>query len=232
MPEGVYSLCLTLFVVGFLGGGHCFGMCGGIVAALTVGQAGQASLPRHFAYNLGRILSYMLAGALVGWFGQGGLGFLQDQWVLRALLFFVANLVLLATAFYLIGFPLFLQPLERIGQGVWGRIQPLTRFFLPVQGVRQAFPLGVLWGWLPCGLVYGALINALSTGSPGGGALVMLAFGLGTLPALLLAGVLSGQFRPFFQHPWVRRVAGVGVLLFALHGFWGLWHLLGSLSVH
>lgn len=221
MPD-LWSVCLTLFVVGLLGGGHCVGMCGGIVGALSVGgPAGKASLPLHLAYNAGRIASYTLAGALAGLLSRGGFLLLQEQWAARVGLFVLANLMLLAMGLYLMGITRFLTPLEQAGQGLWQRLQPLTRRFLPVRSPMQAFPLGLLWGWLPCGLVYSALATALTTGSASNGALVMLAFGLGTLPNLLLAGLLAARLREWMRRPGVRRVAGALIISFGLYGLWG-----------
>ncbi|MCX8017281.1 MAG: sulfite exporter TauE/SafE family protein, partial [Rhodocyclaceae bacterium] len=112
--------------------------------------------------------------------------------------------------------------LERGGQGIWQRIQPLTARFLPVRGVAQALPLGLLWGWLPCGLVYSALPTALAAGSAGRGALAMLAFGLGTLPNLLMAGLLLARFRRFAQARLTRLVSGGLVLGYGLYGLYNI----------
>lgn len=217
---------LTFLIVGLLGGVHCFGMCGGIVSALSLQtENGKGHLPVHLAYNAGRLLSYVLAGMLVGMMSGAGFHWVRDQWLFRIFLYALSNVMLLALGLYLLGLPLFLAPLERLGQRLWRILQPLTRRCLPVRGMAQAFPLGMLWGWLPCGLVYSALTSALTTGSPAGGALVMLAFGLGTLPNLLLAGLLTGRLRAWIQSPWVRRLAGIGVIGFAIQGFWGVWNL-------
>jgi sulfite exporter TauE/SafE len=211
---------LALFIVGLLGGGHCAGMCGGIVGALSMqGPQGAASVPIHLAYNLGRIASYTAAGLVAGLLGQavGSLGSLQTG------LYLFAQLMLIAMGIYLLGLTQSLAWLERSGQGVWQRIQPLTARFLPVRGVAQAFPLGLLWGWLPCGLVYSALTTALASGSAGKGAMLMLAFGLGTLPNLLLAGLLLARFRRFAQARAVRVVSGLLVLSYGIYGLLNLW---------
>ena len=215
MPESVF---LALFLVGLLGGTHCVGMCGGIVGALSMGGSQRLSL--HLAYNLGRILSYGLAGALVGALGAGSMA-LSEQLPLRLVLMVFANLMLVALGFYLLGATRVLAVTEQIGQRLWRRIQPLGRRFLPVRSMAQAFPLGLLWGWLPCGLVYSALATALGAGSALEGALLMLAFGLGTLPNLLLAGLLLARFRDLVQKPQVRAVAGLLILAFGLYGLYG-----------
>jgi len=220
MPDSGF---LALFVVGLLGGTHCVGMCGGIVGALAVG--GPASWRMHLAYNGGRILSYSIAGALAGALGAASLG-LEGQVPVRLLLYLFANLMLIALGLYLIGVTRALAFTERAGQALWRRIQPLTRRFLPARTVAQAFPLGMLWGWLPCGLVYGALASALAAGSATRGAGLMLAFGLGTLPNLLLAGILLARLGEFVRRPVVRLVSGLLVLGFGLYGLVGLLRLL------
>ena len=221
MPDSGY---LALFLVGLLGGTHCVGMCGGIVGALSMGAPARWSL--LFAYNAGRILSYSAAGAIAGALGAASLG-LEGQVPTRLILYFFANLMLVVLGFYLLGVTRALAFTERIGQNLWRVLQPLTKRFLPARSVGQAFPLGLLWGWLPCGLVYSALASSLSAGSAGRGALMMLAFGLGTLPNLLLAGILLARLNEFVRRPAVRLFSGLLVLGFGLHGLFGLLRLLG-----
>ena len=203
--------------MGLLGGTHCVGMCGGIVGALAGQSPAGASWTVHFFYNLGRVTSYVLAGALVGALGGMGQAY-SGMAPVQFVLYLVANLMLVALGFYLMGFTRTLVFTERIGQILWIRIQPLTRRFIPVRGPAQAFPLGMLWGWLPCGLVYSVLATALGSGSAGRGTAIMLAFGLGTFPNLLLAGFLLSRFRRFAQSRTMRVVAGLFVLSFGLHG--------------
>ena len=220
MPDSAY---LALFLVGLLGGTHCVGMCGGIVGALSLGAPARWSM--HLAYNAGRILSYGAAGALAGALGAASLT-LDGQAPIRLGLYLLANLMLVALGLYLLGVTRALAFTERAGQHLWRRIQPLTRRFLPAKTVVQAFPLGLLWGWLPCGLVYSALATALSAGSPGRGASLMLAFGLGTLPNLLLAGILLARLNEFVRRPAVRIASGLMVLGFGIYGLIGLMRLL------
>lgn len=219
MPDSGF---LALFLVGLLGGTHCVGMCGGIVGALSLGAPARGLL--HLAYNLGRIASYTSAGALAGLVGAAGLGF-DGHWPIRLILYLLANLMLVALGFYLLGVTRALALTERLGQHLWRRLQPLTGRFLPVRSVAQALPLGLLWGWLPCGLVYSALATALTAGSAARGAGLMLAFGLGTLPNLLLAGVLLARLGDFVRRPWVRGLSGLLVLAFGVYGLVGVWRL-------
>ena len=223
---------LALFLAGLLGGPHCVGMCGGIVGALggvaqpgaTQGAAGRsAPLLLHLGYHAGRLSSYVLAGALAG--GLGGALLLSGSLGLRLVLLTLAGLMLLAMGLYLIGLPQLLLPLEKIGAHGWKRLQPLSRPFIPVRRIAQAYPLGLVWGWLPCGLVYTALTSALSSASAARGGLVMLAFGLGTLPNMLLAGLFAAQLRRFMQQRLVRLAAGLAICGFGLHALLGVWRL-------
>ena len=221
MPDTGY---LALFLVGLLGGTHCVGMCGGIVGALSMGAPARWSM--LLSYNAGRIISYSAAGAIAGALGAASLG-LEGQVPARLILYFFANLMLVALGFYLLGATRALAFTERVGQNLWRVLQPLTKRFLPARTMSQAFPLGLLWGWLPCGLVYSALASSLSAGSAVRGALMMLAFGLGTLPNLLLAGIVLARLNEFVRRPAVRMFSGLLVLGFGLYGFLGLARLLG-----
>jgi sulfite exporter TauE/SafE len=212
MPD---NSLLALFLVGLLGGGHCAGMCGGIVGALSLqSPAGKPSFVVHLAYNIGRILSYAVAGLMAGAVGYAA----GNLMALQRGLYVFASLMLVALGLYLLGATQTLAFVEKGGQALWRRIQPFTGRFLPVRGVAQALPLGVLWGWLPCGLVYSALTTALASGSALRGAATMLAFGLGTLPNLLLAGLLLARFRRFAQARVTKVVSGLLVLGYGIYG--------------
>lgn len=222
IPDGGF---LAVFLIGLLGGVHCAGMCGGIVSALSLQTPGPAARPGsawpvHLAYNLGRISSYAIAGAVMG--AIGSLGLLLNHWLpVQIILYVAANLMMVALGLYLTGVTQTLAFTERAGQWLWRRVQPATRRFLPVRGVAQAFPLGMLWGWLPCGLVYSVLAMTLLSGSAARGAAIMLAFGLGTLPNLMLAGLLLVRFRSVIQGRALRLGSGLIVLAF---GVWGLFN--------
>jgi sulfite exporter TauE/SafE len=123
---------------------------------------------------------------------------------------------------YLLGLPQLVMPLEKVGGRLWRRVQPLASPFLPVRRFSQALPLGLVWGWLPCGLVYTALTSALSSGAPWRGALIMLAFGAGTLPAMLLGGLFAGRVAAAMRHRMVRLAAGIAVAGFGVHALIGV----------
>ena len=223
-----FSLFAVL-MAGLLGAVHCFGMCGGIVGALT-GQLpkDRPRLPFHLAYSAGRIGSYAVAGALVGSLGQAGM-LLRDEAPIQHLLFGLSSVMLILLGLYLAGIWGVLRHVERAGAVVWKRIQPYTARFLPVNTLPRALTLGALWGWLPCGLVYSILIVALASASPERGALVMLVFGLGTLPSLLAVGFFWERSMRWAQSPRVRLVAGLMVVGF---GIYGLFHVGSILALH
>lgn len=209
------------FLVGLLGGVHCVGMCGGIVGALSFGlkesiqKRPLGSLPYLLMYNAGRLFSYTLAGALLG-----GLGLLlvdlvameQAKLVLQVL----ASLFMVVLGLYLGGWWSGLLKLERLGGRLWKLIEPLAKRLMPVQSLPQALSLGVVWGWLPCGMVYSMLVWSLASGSAVEGGLLLLSFGLGTLPNLLAMGLFAGKLATTLRKPWVRQLAGVLVILFGV----------------
>ncbi len=213
---------VAAFLVGLLGGVHCIGMCGGIVGALSLGKSPQrrssSSWPFLLAYNSGRILSYSLAGALLGgvaWIAANWSGLHQLQTGLQLL----SALFMVALGMYLAGWWQGLTHVERAGGVIWRHIEPFGRRFLPVTNVRQAFSLGVIWGWLPCGLVYSVLVWAIATGSPMKGLLLMLSFGLGTLPNLLMMGLAADAMAARLRDVRTRRAAGILVILFGGYSF-------------
>ncbi|MES2352985.1 MAG: sulfite exporter TauE/SafE family protein [Pseudomonadota bacterium] len=210
---------LGVFLTGLFAGTHCAGMCGGIVTALSISSKtpNRPALAHLLAYNLGRISSYTVAGILIGALGAGGLVLGPGQPFQQAL-YIATNLMLIALGLYLAGIWHGIVYLERIGSILWRRIQPLTRSLLPVRSISQALMLGGLWGWLPCGLVYTMLINAFAWADPWRGGLIMFAFGLGTLPNLLLLGYFAGQLRPWLQRRAVRLTAGLLVISFGVIG--------------
>lgn len=214
MPDSGY---IAVFLIGLLGGVHCAGMCGGIVGALSQPGA-RARLPLHAAYNAGRIVSYVAAGAASGAIGSAGL-LLDGVLPVQLALYVLANLMLVALGVYLTGFTRVLAGPERAGAALWRHIRPLSARFVPATSVAQALPLGMLWGFLPCGMVYSVLATALVSGSALRGAALMLAFGLGTLPNLLAAGMLLGRLNSITRARPVRLACGLLVLGF---GLWGL----------
>jgi sulfite exporter TauE/SafE len=212
---------LAAFVVGLLGGGHCVGMCGGIVGALTFGLPASvqtrlvSTIPYQIGYNLGRVTSYVVAGAVMG-----GLGVLLSHavpvYVAQQLLLVIAGLFMIMLGLYLGGWWTGLARIERMGNLLWSKIEPFARKLLPVKTPAQAWILGLVWGWIPCGLVYSMLVWTVSAGSVAKGAGLMLAFGIGTLPNLFAMGILAGSLARWLKDIRVRRGAGLIVILFGI----------------
>lgn len=212
-------LLLSALVLGLLGGGHCLGMCGGLMGALTMAippeQRGKR-LRLLMAYNLGRISSYALAGLLIGLAGWA-VASSPAAMVLRV----VAALLLISMGLYLAGWWSGLTRIEAIGKGLWRHIQPFASRLMPITSLPRALLLGALWGWLPCGLVYSTLLWAASQGDALDSALLMLAFGVGTLPVLIATGLAAERLMALLRKRSVRVAGGVLVILF------GLWTLPG-----
>ncbi|UXY50885.1 sulfite exporter TauE/SafE family protein [Pseudomonas tohonis] len=212
-------LLVSAMILGLLGGGHCIGMCGGLMGALTLAIPPEQRARRFrllLAYNLGRILSYTAAGLLIGLAGWA-VASSPAAMVLRV----IAALLLIAMGLYLAGWWSGLTRIEALGRGLWRHIQPVAGKLLPVSSLPRALLLGALWGWLPCGLVYSTLLWAASQGSASESALLMLAFGLGTWPVLLATGLAAERLTALLRKRGIRIAGGVLVILF------GIWTLPG-----
>jgi sulfite exporter TauE/SafE len=200
------ALPLSLFVAGLASGMHCAGMCGGISTAFAM-----ARNDRILAFNAGRIASYSVAGAAAGTLGAGA--YAVSALPLQTVLYVVASLVVVIAGLQLLGIR-FLSKLDRFGAPLWRRVQPLAARLVRT----NAFGAGLAWGWVPCGLVYAALAAAMFAGGPAEGAIAMAAFGAGTLPWLLAAGVVAARLREY------RRLAGAFLIGC---GAWGAAHASG-----
>jgi len=218
MDAGLLQMLGAMFAAGLASGVHCVGMCGGIVAAfdarkvipvIPVVPAGR-SWPRRIAFNAGRIATYSAAGAVAGAIGTAAYatGALPAQGVLQV----VASIVLVAIGLHLAGAGRLLAPLEALGAPLWRRVQPAAARLMQAPGAAASFSAGLVWGWLPCAMVYAALAAAAFSGGPAQGALSMAAFGLGTLPFLLAAGWLARRLLR-----WRLAIGGV-VLGFGVYG--------------
>jgi uncharacterized protein len=202
-------------VAGLLGSGHCVMMCGGIAGALGYGSAAAsctgASLRFPLLYNLGRVTSYTAAGAVVGAAGSG-LAAIGGGPTLRSVLAAAAALVIVVAGLRLAAGSRSFGGFERAGRAIWRRIAPLTRTFLPVTTPGRAFGIGLVWGWLPCGMAYAMLAAAALTGGAWQGATLMALFGIGTLPAMLTLGAGATQL----LGPRTRRLGGAVLILLGL----------------
>ncbi len=209
----------SALLVGVFGGVHCVVMCGGIVNSLNFAMVtGQRSGARHLLllllFNVGRVASYALIGALAG--GLAGWLHIHAGWLMTVSRV-AAGTVVIAMGLYLSGWWRGLALLERVGERlVWRHIQPLVRLVIPVDRPWRAVLLGSLWGWLPCGLVYSALVVAAASGHWVLGASIMVSFGAGTLPIMMLVGGLAEPLRRWVSRAGTRTAAACLVMGFGL----------------
>ena len=206
---------VAAILIGWVGGVHCLGMCGGIVSALSISVPQSQRPALLLAYNAGRCLTYILLGALAGFLGYAGVSVLGLG---PKVLFALANLLLIGMGLYLMGWPMLVRPLEQGGQHLWRHIEPLARRFFPVTTPLRALMVGVAWGFLPCGLVYSALATAIAASNPLTGALWMAGFALGTLPNLMLAGWMGAGLLNRLRQSSLRWLAGALVVAWGLYG--------------
>ncbi len=212
---------LVAFGLGLASTLHCWGMCGGIMGALTFGlpeevRSHRFTLLTYIAiYNLGRITSYTFAGIIAGSISAtlvGTLSIESGHFILRAL----ASVVLIAFGLHLTGLFPKMRILESVGSILWRRLQPLTKLFFPVRTIWRAFCFGLIWGWLPCGLVYSALLWASSSGDPVSGGMYMFAFGLGTLPGVMASGIMSSTIMNLSRNKSLRYGMAALMIFFGL----------------
>jgi len=209
---------VAAFMIGLLGSTHCIGMCGGIVGALTLGlpetirKTPLKLLPYLLTYNAGRLFSYSLAGLIVGLASaSAGQLFQVGKFPLGGI---IGGIFMVALGIYIGGWLQTMAPLEKLGGYFWRLIEPFGRRFMPVKSPLQALGLGLIWGWLPCGLVYSTLALAATSGDALKSATLMLAFGAGTLPMLLLIGGFAERMQRFTRHRWTRYIAGILLIVF------------------
>lgn len=211
---------LAAFIIGFLGSSHCLVMCGGIVAALQLAMP-QQNLSRRLVLQLflsaGRLSSYAVMGAAVGYFGITAMQLTGASLLWLRL---IAGILLLMMALYISRLWFGLVKLERLGQHIWAFVQPLSKRCLPLDSAAKAFSYGLCWGWLPCGLVYSTLGWSLGSGSALQGAAIMLAFGIGTLPAILLSGTAAAKVSQLKNIMLFRYVAAAGLAIYASYTIW------------
>lgn len=213
------------FLVGLASTLHCIGMCGGIIGALTFGlpepvrSHRRKILPYVSAYNLGRISSYTLFGALMGFVGAELFHNLSPQYG-HAILSWLAAVIMIGIGLYLAGLLPWFVLIEKLGTPLWKKLEPLGKKLLPVRSPAHAFLFGMIWGWLPCGMVYSALAWAASSGDAWMGAKLMFAFGAGTLPATLAAGVFTGWMSKLARNRVLRVITGISIIAMAI---WIIW---------
>lgn len=220
------GLAAALFAVGLATSPHCVGMCGGIVAAfasrggsieLKDRRRAVSELPRQLAFSAGRVTSYALAGAAAGLLGSAGAWGVAAR-TPQVLLAAFANLMLIMIGLNIASGGRVFALFEPLGARGWKLVSPFAARFASAESLPASMAAGMLWGWLPCGFVYAALSAAVFAGGPLEGAVAMAAFGLGTLPALLAAGLAAMKFRRLLDRPPARFAAGALVLGFGVAG--------------
>lgn len=207
----------SAFVIGLLGSGHCIVMCGGISTMLTTAISKEINHKKYrivFAYNFGRIASYSVIGALVALTSSMAA---KNIGVPISALKTIAGVFLILLGLYLGQWLMWLSHVEHIGKKLWRYISPNTKKFIPIKNTRSAFALGALWGWLPCGLVYSTLTWALASANVVNGALIMLFFGLGTLPALLSVSLGTISVKSLLSNLLFRKLAAILVILYGIY---------------
>ena len=219
-----YFSFITAVSIGLLGCAHCIGMCGGVIGALTMAVDARDSKRRLgliTAYNIGRISSYVLIAILFY--------LLVDQFESYFALSFmrnIAGLLLIAMGLYIANWWRGLVYLEKLGAHLWRLIQPLSKTLVPVKTAWQALFLGLIWGWLPCGLIYSALVYSATAPTLAQAALIMFGFALGTLPTVLLGSFMAERFITFIKAKNVRIVMALLIILF------GVWTIINNHGGH
>ncbi|MDO8845540.1 MAG: sulfite exporter TauE/SafE family protein [Methylicorpusculum sp.] len=215
------SSYLVSFLMGLLSSMHCIGMCGSIIGTLTLSLKPEIRnnktrlLPYVLNYNLGRIFSYTVAGGLAG-----AVQFLLmlpfGEAIAYRLFQMLSAVIMIGAGFYIAGwFPRFAY-IEKAGSRFWKLIEPYGRKLIPVKTRLQAFLFGMVWGWLPCGLIYAALALAATTGDITRSALTMLSFGIGTLPAVIGVGIMTGILTRLSRMRYFKQAVGLFMIILAL----------------
>jgi sulfite exporter TauE/SafE len=203
-------------LAGFLGSAHCIGMCSGISGMFAM-HAQQASirerLPLAVGYNVGRITSYAVLGLIVAALGSSAVAAIPN---LAGPVRLVGGLVIILVGLQIAFNWSLLKPLELVGATIWSRISPLAHRFVPVTNLPRALGLGLLWGWLPCGLVYSVLLIAAASSDATNGALIMVAFGAGTMPAMLMTGLGTAQLASMMRRKSIRYGLGLAIVLLGI----------------
>lgn len=209
---------LSAFIIGLLGSGHCIGMCGGITTMLTSAispqQKGNDKFKLVGAYHIGRIFSYSLIGAIVGFSSSIAI---KNIGVPLGFLRLFAAVFLILLGLYLGQWLMWLSKVEKMGKFLWRYLSPLSKKFIPINNAKQALALGAVWGWLPCGLVYSTLTWSLASGSALSGALIMTSFGLGTLPALLSLSLGSFGIKSLLTNTKFKKIMALMIILYGIY---------------
>lgn len=212
---------LVAFAMGVFSSVHCVGMCGSIIGTLTLSLAPEIRNSKHklfifvLNYNIGRLASYSFAGLILGFLGSLiDLPFTKGEGN-RILQIFSASLMTGAGLYIGGWFPYFAY-IEKLGSKIWELVEPFGRKFIPIKTRFHAVLFGMVWGWLPCGLVYAALTLSASTGDALISGLTMFSFGLGTLPAVIGVGIMTNTLSKLSRVQRFKQSVGILLILLAL----------------
>ncbi|MFC3095693.1 sulfite exporter TauE/SafE family protein [Alteromonas sediminis] len=204
---------ISAFFIGLAGGVHCLGMCGSITLAMRAASpVNSHHFPFALSYHTGRVISYSVAGAFTGLLG-GMVSTASHYGAVTLQLISIVMLILMAL--YLGQWYRGLTRLEQLGAHLWKKLQPVSKRFIPFRTPLHALPYGMIWGWLPCGLVYSTLTWSLASQSMQQGFFIMLAFGLGTFPVMLLASAGASSLATLLRHAATRQIIAVGLIMYA-----------------
>ena len=208
---------IAAFLIGIAGAGHCLGMCGGISSLVAMGT--NAKLLYLALYNVGRIFSYAVVAGLLAWLintGQESI-YIDIMTPLRTL----SGVILILTGLYLLNVTHLIIHVEKSGKWLWRLLAPMAKKILPINSPSKSFIAGLIWGWLPCGLVYSTVLWSLGAATHGAlsSATLLVAFGMGTLPAMLLTGVAAKEFKSLWQRYRVNYAFGT---LLIIYGCWSI----------
>ncbi len=209
-----WALFLAAFSMGLFGSPHCLGMCGGIVTAFGLSMQHVSDSKKNgliLTYHVGRLISYSLLGLIASVIGVAIFQSIMSNSAPRIVL--GAVLVLIGLAMF--GLPLFNQ-LEKVGMRFWQSLAPLRKKVFPIDSFGKALFAGLLWGFLPCGLVYGALMMAIAGNDIATGAALMFVFGLGTMPMLIATQKTVGMLQSSIKNFRLRQINGVIMMLSGL----------------
>ncbi len=216
----IYAFLLAALAMGFFGSPHCLGMCGGIVTAFGLSMQNLSPAKRQWfilCYHIGRLGSYLILGLIAAWIGKQ---LFSDIFVSKPFTRYLLSGMLIFVGLMMLGLPI-LNSLERLGLGLWHKMAPVRAKVLPIDSTAKALGAGLLWGFLPCGMVYGALAMAIGIGASD--ALPLSAtvgfitlFWAGTLPMLLMTGTVLSAMQRFISKNKIRALSGILMIVFGL----------------
>jgi sulfite exporter TauE/SafE len=213
-----FEYLIPAFLMGFLGSGHCVAMCGSLSMALGFSVPNDKPfLLYSIMISFGRIFGYGLIGFTVNFFAQSVVSLTQGGVLYLA---FLSSILMFGIGLHIANISSVVLKTEFIGKWFQPLIDPIKAKILPIDSLIKCILYGFFWGFLPCGLVYTALSLALTSPSSVTGFLVMLFFGLGTLPTLVGLTLVNAKLNLILNRSYVRVLLGVSVMLMALWQFY------------